>query len=175
MKTILSSLYMSLTLKRLACQIVEHEYSLDDTVFLGIQPRGVFFAHRLIEEIKQLSIGEVVHQGKLDITFYRDDLREGFKEINQTDIKTHINKKRVVFIDDVLYTGRTIRSAMDAIVDYGRPSIVQLCVLIDRRFKREFPIQPDYIGKEIDTIASQKVIVEWQEITGKDEVTLLNA
>jgi pyrimidine operon attenuation protein/uracil phosphoribosyltransferase len=114
-----------------------------------------------------------IEYGKLDITFYRDDVRKSLHIANETDIPFSIENKKVVLIDDVLYTGRTIRAALDALLAFGRPSKVSLCVLIDRRFSRELPIQPDYAGKAIDTIITQKVKVCWIERDQVDEVVLL--
>jgi pyrimidine operon attenuation protein / uracil phosphoribosyltransferase len=111
--------------------------------------------------------------GILDITFYRDDVRNELHVANQTDIPFSIENRKVILVDDVLYTGRTIRAALDALIDFGRPRKVELCVLIDRRFSRELPIQPDYAGKAIDSIITQRVKVAWQENSGKDEVVLL--
>ena len=108
--------------------------------------------------------GSTILYGKLDITFYRDDIRQELHVANQTDIPFSIEGKKVVLIDDVLYTGRTIRAALDALQDFGRPEKVELCVLINRRFSRELPIQPDYVGKAIDSIISQKVKVEWEKM-----------
>ena len=168
MKSILSEQQLAITIRRLAHQIVENHESLENTVLIGIQPRGVHLSDRLIEEIKkQLPAGKIQY-GKLDITFYRDDIRKELHVANQTDIPFSIEGKKVVLIDDVLYTGRTIRAALDALLDFGRPEKVELCVLIDRRFSRQFPIQPDYVGKSIDSIVTQKVKVEWN----KKEVTL---
>ena len=163
MKSILSEQQLAITIRRLAHQIVENHESLGNTVLIGIQPRGVHLSDRLIEEIKkQLPAGKI-HYGKLDITFYRDDIRKELHVANQTDIPFSIEGKKVVLIDDVLYTGRTIRAALDALLDFGRPEKVELCVLIDRRFSRQFPIQPDYVGKSIDSIVTQKVKVEWNK------------
>jgi len=111
-----------------------------------------------------------IFYGKLDITFYRDDIRKELHIPNQTDIKFSIEGKKVVLIDDVLYTGRTIRAALDALMDYGRPEKVELMVLIDRRYSRQLPIQADYIGKSIDSIVTQKVKVLWKEKDENDEV-----
>jgi pyrimidine operon attenuation protein/uracil phosphoribosyltransferase len=163
LKSILSEQQLAITIRRLAHQIVENHESLENTVLIGIQPRGVHLSDRLIEEIKkQLPAGKI-HYGKLDITFYRDDIRKELHVANQTDIPFSIEGKKVVLIDDVLYTGRTIRAALDALLDFGRPEKVELCVLIDRRFSRQFPIQPDYVGKSIDSIVTQKVKVEWNK------------
>lgn len=132
-------------------------------MIIGLQPRGIYLSDQVVEEIrKQLPDGNILY-GKLDITFYRDDIRKELHIANQTDIPFSLEGKRVVLIDDVLYTGRTIRAALDALLAFGRPEKVELCVLIDRRFSRQFPIQPDYVGKAIDSIISQKVKVEWDK------------
>ena len=136
---------------------------LDNTVLIGMQPRGIFVSDRLVEEMKQLVAPSLIKYGKLDITFYRDDIRKQLHTANKTDISFSIENKNVVLIDDVLWTGRTIRAAMDALLDFGRPGKVELCVLIDRRFSREYPIQADYVGRSIDTFANQKVIVNFDE------------
>ena len=111
---------------------------------------------------------------KLDITIYRDDVRQQLHVANQTDINFSIEGKKVVLIDDVLYTGRTTRAALDALMDFGRPDKVELMVLIDRRYSRQLPIQADYIGKSIDSIVTQKVKVLWKERDEKDEVILID-
>ena len=118
-------------------------------------------------EIKKETAADKIQYGKLDITFYRDDIRKELHIANRTDIPFSIEGKNVVLIDDVLYTGRTIRAALDALLDFGRPEKVELCVLIDRRFSRQLPIQPDYIGKSIDAIVSQKIKVFWKRKDGK--------
>jgi pyrimidine operon attenuation protein/uracil phosphoribosyltransferase len=123
--------------------------------------------------LRQLT-GQGVTYGQLDITFYRDDVRKSLHIANTTNIPFGIENKKVILVDDVLYTGRTIRAALDALLDFGRPAEVSLCVLVDRRFSRELPIQPDYTGKVIDTIVSQRVKVAWTENEGKDEVILLD-
>jgi pyrimidine operon attenuation protein/uracil phosphoribosyltransferase len=130
---------------------------------IGLQPRGVFLSDRMIEEMKKEIPADKIVYGKLDITFYRDDIRKELHIANQTDVPFTIEGKKVVLIDDVLYTGRTIRAALDALLGFGRPEKVELCVLIDRRFSRQFPIQADYVGRSIDSIISQKVRVEWKE------------
>lgn len=126
-----------------------------------MQPRGVRIGQLLVETIRSLSPGEKVQYGILDITFYRDDVRKELHIANKTDVNFSVEGKIVVLIDDVLYTGRTIRAALDAIQDFGRPQKVELCVLVDRRFNRQLPIQPDYFGKAIDTAFSQNVKIEW--------------
>jgi pyrimidine operon attenuation protein/uracil phosphoribosyltransferase len=128
----------------------------------------------VVEAIRKEFPGTNVQYGKLDITFYRDDIRKELHIANQTDIPFSIEGKRVVLIDDVLYTGRTIRAALDALLDFGRPEKVELCVLIDRRFSRQFPIQPDYVGKAIDSIVSQRVKVYWKKKDDREEVALLD-
>ena len=163
MKPILSAQHLDITIKRLAHQILENNTDLTETVFIGLQPRGIFLSDRIVDEIRKELPAANIQYGKLDITFYRDDIRKELHIANQTDIPFSIEGKRVVLIDDVLYTGRTIRAALDALLDFGRPGKVELCVLIDRRFSRQLPIQPDYTGKSIDSIISQKVKVEWDK------------
>ncbi|MBW0178366.1 bifunctional pyr operon transcriptional regulator/uracil phosphoribosyltransferase PyrR [Sediminibacterium sp.] len=173
MKTILSGQQLALTVKRLAHQILENNASLQDTVVIGLQPRGIFLSDRIVTELQSLVPGGKVVYGKLDITFYRDDVRKSLHIANSTDIPFSLENQHVILIDDVLYTGRTIRAALDALLAFGRPSKVSLCVLIDRRFSRELPIQPDFTGKTIDTIISQKVKVCWKERDEVDEVVLI--
>jgi pyrimidine operon attenuation protein/uracil phosphoribosyltransferase len=173
LKTILSEQQLAITIQRLSNQLFENHLDLNDTVLIGIQPRGIYFSDRIVKEIRKQITPEKIHYGRLDITFYRDDVRQGLHTLNQTDIPFSIENKNVVLIDDVLYTGRTIRAALDALLDFGRPSKVELCVLIDRRFSRQLPIQPDYVGKAIDSIISQKVKVFWKEKDGKEEVMLI--
>ncbi|HEX5026741.1 MAG TPA: bifunctional pyr operon transcriptional regulator/uracil phosphoribosyltransferase PyrR [Agriterribacter sp.] len=168
MKTILDPYRLNLTIQRLAYEIIERQSDHNNTVLIGIQPRGVFLSDKLVAHIRHLCPGLSFEYGKLDITFYRDDVRNELHTANKTDIPFSIENKNVVLIDDVLYKGRTIRAALDALLAFGRPTKVELCVLIDRRFSRELPIQPDYCGKAIDSIISQKVKVEWD----KEEVVM---
>jgi len=172
LKSILTGQQLAITIKRLAHQVLENHINLDNTVLIGIQPRGIYLSDQLVEEIKKQVSADKIHYGKLDITFYRDDIRKELHVPNQTDIPFSVEGKNVVLIDDVLYTGRTIRAALDALMDLGRPEKVELCVLIDRRFSRQFPIQPDYVGKSIDSIVSQKVKVYWKQKDGKEEVVI---
>ena len=162
-KSILGEQQLNLTIRRLAHQVLENSTDFTNTVLIGLQPRGVFLSDRIVDEIRKELPDQDIHYGKLDITFYRDDIRKELHVANRTDIPFSIEGKRVVLIDDVLYTGRTIRAALDALLDFGRPEKVELCVLIDRRFSRQLPIQPDYVGKSIDSIISQKVKVEWDK------------
>jgi pyrimidine operon attenuation protein/uracil phosphoribosyltransferase len=173
LKSILTREQLSVTIRRLAHQILENHLSIENVVFIGLQPRGIFLSDKIIEEIKKQMPGQPVQYGKLDITFYRDDIRKEIHLPNQTDVSFSIENKIVVLIDDVLYTGRTIRAALNALVDFGRPDKVELCVLIDRRYSRQLPIQADYIGRSIDSIISQKVKVFWDVRDGKEEVVLL--
>ncbi|HSZ85082.1 MAG TPA: bifunctional pyr operon transcriptional regulator/uracil phosphoribosyltransferase PyrR [Puia sp.] len=172
MKTILSGQQLSFVIQRLSNQLLENHVNLENTVLIGIQPRGIFFSDRIVAELKK-QMSTQISYGKLDITFYRDDVRQGLHTINQTNIPFSIENKNVILIDDVLYTGRTIRAALDALLDFGRPSKVELCILIDRKFSRELPIQADYVGKSIDSIISQKVKVFWKEKDDKEEVALV--
>lgn len=173
MKTILTSQQLAITIKRLAHQILENSGDFSGTAIIGLQPRGIYLSDQVMEEIKKEMPGVKIPYGKLDITFYRDDIRTELHIANATDIPFSLEGMKVVLIDDVLYTGRTIRAALDALLAFGRPEKVELCVLIDRRFSRQLPIQPDYVGKAIDSIISQKVKVFWKKKDGKDEVTLL--
>ncbi|MFT3945379.1 MAG: bifunctional pyr operon transcriptional regulator/uracil phosphoribosyltransferase PyrR [Agriterribacter sp.] len=170
MRTILTKEQLDITVKRLANQVLENVSDAADIVLIGVQPRGVFLSDRIIDDIKKEfpAEAEKIKYGKLDITFYRDDVRDELHAANKTDIPFSIENKNVILVDDVLYKGRTVRAALDALLDFGRPNKVELCVLIDRRFSRELPIQPDYCGKAIDSINSQKVKVEWD----KEEVIL---
>lgn len=165
---------MALTIKRLGNQLLENHPDLQQTAFIGIQPRGIFLSDKIVEVIKTEMGGQPIHYGKLDITFYRDDLRKEMHLPSVMDIPFSMEGKNVVLIDDVLYTGRTIRAAMDALMDFGRPAKVELLVLIDRRYSRQLPIQPHYTGKSIDSILSQKVKVCWQPQDHVEEVLLLD-
>jgi pyrimidine operon attenuation protein/uracil phosphoribosyltransferase len=173
LKTILNEQQLALTIQRLSHQVLENHLDLDNTVLIGIQPRGIYFSDRMAAQIMELLGNQNISYGKLDITFYRDDVRQGLHTLNQTAIPFSIEGKNVILIDDVLYTGRTIRAALDALLGFGRPAKVELCVLIDRRFSRQLPIQADYTGKSIDSIITQRVKVYWKEKDGKEEVSLI--
>ncbi|MDQ2752584.1 MAG: bifunctional pyr operon transcriptional regulator/uracil phosphoribosyltransferase PyrR [Bacteroidota bacterium] len=173
MKSILTGTQVALSVKRLAHQILENHLHLQNTVIIGLQPRGIYLSDRIVNELHALLPSSSILYGKLDITFYRDDVRNSLHLANTTNINFNIENKNVIIIDDVLWTGRTIRAALDALQAFGRPAKVKLCVLIDRRFSRELPIQADYVGKTIDTFASQKVIVKWKEKSEVDEVVLV--
>ena len=173
LKIILNEQQLAITIQRLTHQLLENHIELENTVLIGIQPRGIYFSDRIVQQLRTLVTPDAIHYGKLDITFYRDDVRTGLHELNKTEIPFSIENKNVILIDDVLWTGRTIRAALDALLDFGRPAKVELCVLIDRRFSRQLPIQADWVGRPIDSIITQKVKVYWKEKDGKDEVTLL--
>lgn len=175
MKSILTDRQLAITIERLSHQLIENHSLFKDTVLIGLQPRGIFLSDRIYDHLRELLPGVKIPYGRLDITFYRDDFKsdKGLQAPDETDIDFSIENKRVVLIDDVLYTGRTIRSAMDAMLDFGRPAAVELLVLIDRRFSRELPIQPDYTGRTVDAIITERVKVLWKERDGKDEVVLI--
>jgi len=166
---------MAVIIKRLAYQLFEDVESLQDTVVIGLQPRGAILAKRLHGMLKSISGEENIPFGELDVTFYRDDFRRKDEPLvpSTNTIDFLIEGKRVILVDDVLYTGRSVRAAMDALTAYGRPSVVELAVLIDRRYSRELPIVPDFTGEEVDTRANDKVKVEWKEKEGEDTVWLL--
>ena len=174
-KVLLTSKEVNIILHRLACQLIENHLDFSNSVIIGIQPRGVSLAERLkiileIEyNIKNISLGF------LDITFFRDDFRRGEKQLeaNKTQIDFLVEDKKVVFIDDVLFTGRSIRAALTAIQSFGRPAEIELLVLIDRRFSRHLPIQPDYRGRQVDVINDEKVKVCWKDKDGEDAVYLI--
>lgn len=173
--TILGSPKFDITIKRLCHQLIENHNDFSDSVLIGLQPRGTYLAKRVHEELSKLLPKQKIKLGYLDVTFFRDDFRHSEKLLlaNTTSIDFIIENKKVILIDDVLFTGRTIRAGMDAMLAFGRPSKVELLVLIDRRYTRHLPIEPDYIGLQVDSISSEKVIVKWKETEGKDEVVLV--
>ena len=174
-KTLLDNKQLHITMQRLAHQLVENHLSFQDTVIIGIQPRGVFLSDRIHRMVRDIIGGSNIPYGKLDITFYRDDVHRNEIQVPaETDIPFSVQDKCVILVDDVLYTGRTIRSAMDALIDFGRPKKVELLCLIDRRFSRELPIEPDYTGMSVDTILTQKVKVQWDAEEKSDEVVLID-
>ena len=174
-KTLLDNRQLNITMQRLAHQIVENHLSFQDTVIIGIQPRGIHLSDRIHRMVREIIGGGPIPYGKLDITFYRDDVHSNEILVPaQTDIPFSVQDKCVILVDDVLYTGRTIRSAMDALIDFGRPRKVELLVLVDRRFSRELPIEPDYTGMAVDTILTQKVKVQWGDADKGAEVVLID-
>lgn len=175
-RVLLSAKEIHIILHRLACQLLENHLNFNDTVLLGIQPRGIFLADRLAEILKVDYGVKDIKLGYLDITFFRDDFRRGDKtlEASTTKIDFLVEDKNVVLIDDVLYTGRSIRAALTAIQSFGRPKDIELLTLIDRRFSRHLPIQPNYRGRQVDAINKEKVKVMWKENDGKDVVYLIS-
>jgi pyrimidine operon attenuation protein/uracil phosphoribosyltransferase len=158
---------------RIAHEILERNKGTKNLVLIGMRTRGEFLARRIFEKIKQIENMEIP-LGVLDVTLYRDDFRTSLKQpqVSVSDITFDINEKDVVLIDDVLYTGRTVRSALNALMDFGRPSSIQFFVLVDRGH-RELPIRADYVGKNIPTASSEEIKVKMQEIDGEDAIYLV--
>ena len=175
-KVLLNSKEVNIILHRLACQLIENHDDFSKTALIGIQPRGRYLADRLAQMLAKDYKIKNVQLGHLDITFFRDDFRRGDKplEANTTEIDFIVEGKNVVFIDDVLYTGRSIRSALTAIQSFGRPNNIELLTLIDRRFSRHLTIEPSYRGRQVDAIDNQKVKVNWVENGGEDTVYLID-
>ncbi len=173
--SLLNGKKFQITVQRLCHQLIENHDDFSNSVILGIQPRGIYLANRITRHLREILPDANLLSGSLDITFFRDDFRshEGPLIPSSTDIDFIIENRKVILVDDVLWTGRTIRAAMDALLAFGRPEKVELLVLVDRRFSRHLPIEPDYIGIQVDTIFSQKVRVSWEETDGEDNVTLL--
>jgi pyrimidine operon attenuation protein/uracil phosphoribosyltransferase len=159
-KLILDSDLLDITISRLCQQLIENHSDFADSVIIGLQPRGIYLADLIRQKLKKLA-GKEVPVGYLDVTFHRDDFRR--REITKASeirIPFIIEEKKVILVDDVLFTGRTVRAALEAMIAFGRPSKVELLVLIDRRYNRDLPIAPDYVGKTVNTVQSQKVLVE---------------
>lgn len=175
-KVLLTSKEIHVILHRLSCQLLENHLDFTNTVLIGLQPRGIFLAERLTKMLQQDYKIKEIALGFLDITFFRDDFGRGDKTLkaNTTRIDVLVEDKKVVLIDDVLYTGRSIRAALTAIQSFGRPSSIELLTLIDRRFSRHLPIQPNYRGRQIDAINKEKVKVMWKEHGGEDLVYLVS-
>jgi len=162
-RLILSSPLLEIMISRLCQQLIENHTNFTDSVVLGLQPRGIHFAERVVQELRQTT-GLNIPLGYLDATFYRDDFRrrEPLKP-NATKVNFVIEGKKVILVDDVLATGRMVRAALDAMQAFGRPRKVELLVLIDRQYNREIPVEPDYTGMRVNTLDSQRVLVEWTE------------
>ncbi|HAA00755.1 MAG TPA: bifunctional pyr operon transcriptional regulator/uracil phosphoribosyltransferase PyrR [Flavobacteriales bacterium] len=171
--TIVNTQLFSLLINRLCHQLIENHKDFSESAIIGLQPRGIYLANRLKQRLEEIT-GKTIQTGALDITFYRDDFRRRDVPLlpSVTNLDFSIENKDVILVDDVLYTGRTVRSGLDALIAYGRPRKVELLALIDRRFKRQIPIQADYVGKWVDTLSSEKVAVEWRETEGEDKVIL---
>ncbi|MFN8310537.1 MAG: bifunctional pyr operon transcriptional regulator/uracil phosphoribosyltransferase PyrR [Chitinophagales bacterium] len=171
-RLILDSARFHLTIDRLCHQLIEQHRDFSQACIIGVQPRGVALAERIHKRLCEILQKKNIDFGKLDITFHRDDFRLKGDSLlaAETTINFSIEGRNVVLVDDVLYTGRTIRAALDAMLSFGRPNDVELLVLIDRRLQRHLPIQAKYAGKVIDSIAAEKVRVEWKEKDGADRV-----
>lgn len=174
-KLILDSDLLDITLSRLCQQLIENHQDFAETVIIGLQPRGVLLAEIIHQKLEKI-LKKTIPLGLLDTTFHRDDYRR--REIpvkaTETRIPFVIEAKKVVLVDDVLFTGRTVRAAMDAMISFGRPAKVELLVLIDRKYNRDLPIAPDYVGKIVNTLASQKVLVELEEKGANNKIWLIN-
>ncbi|WP_079508369.1 bifunctional pyr operon transcriptional regulator/uracil phosphoribosyltransferase PyrR [Mesobacillus jeotgali] len=161
-------------LTRIAHEIIERNKGIEDCVLVGIRTRGIFIAKRLADRIQEIE-GAEIPVGDLDITLYRDDLTKKTSdqepEVKGSDIPVDISNKKVILVDDVLYTGRTVRAAMDALIDIGRPATIQLAVLVDRGH-RELPIRADFVGKNIPTSSAEKIVVELQEVDQEERVSI---
>ena len=162
-RLILDSLLLEITINRLCQQLIENHGEFEDTVILGLQPRGVLLAEKIKANL-DLTLSQSVQLGYLDSTFYRDDFRrrDTPKRANQTKVPFIIEDKKVILVDDVLYTGRSIRAALDAMIAFGRPRKVELLVLVDRKYSRHLPVEPNYVGKPVNTLESQVVLVQWE-------------
>lgn len=163
-RLILKQPLLNITLKRLCQEIVENHDPIENTVLLGLQPRGIFLAERIKFFLKEY-FNVDIPLGHLDATFYRDDFKRKGNILtpNSTHIDFIIEDKNVILIDDVLATGRMVRAAIDAMQAFGRPQKIELLCLINRKYSRDLPIQPDYVGKKVNTVDSQRVLVEWKE------------
>ena len=175
-KKILDASKLSLILNRLASQLFENHNDFSDTVLIGIQPRGKILSKKIKYLLESSHEIKDIKLGFLDITFFRDDFRRTEKVLsaNKNLMDVSVENKKIVLIDDVLYTGRSVRAALTAIDSYGRPAEIELLTLIDRRFSRHLPIQPDYLGRHVDAIADEKVLVHWEEEHGEDAVYIIN-
>lgn len=173
-RQILNQQEIKIIIERLCHELIEHHNDFNNTVIVGVQPRGTSLSYRIIVELKRLLKTTNIESGSLDISFYRDDLRRREEPIvpQVMDMNVSLEGKNVVLIDDVLFTGRSIRSAIDALMAFGRPQSVELLILIDRKFSRDLPIQANYVGKTINAIEAEKVIVEWEENTGFDRILM---
>lgn len=174
-RSILDSKQLNITLSRLCQELIENYSNFEDTVILGMQPRGILFASRIQERIKDL-IKKEIELGQLDVTFYRDDFRRKSEPIkaSSTEIPFLIENKHVILVDDVLFTGRSVRAALDAMIAFGRPKSVELMILINRKNSQELPIKPDYIGRTVNTMSSQRVKVDWDDNNKKNKVWLID-
>lgn len=175
-KLLLSSQELDITLQRLCHQLIENHQGFENSIIIGLQPRGIYLANRIKSRLENILKKDIL-LGYLDITFYRDDFRRREKpaKANATSMPFIIEDKKVILIDDVLYTGRSVRAALDAMIAFGRPERVELLVLINRRYSRDLPIEPNYVGRHVNTRQSQRVSVEWTETGARsDSIWLMN-
>jgi len=166
-----------LIIKRLAFQLIENHSDFKDTVLIGLQDRGIHLADKLGDVLREMKPDSEINVGHLDITFFRDDFRRSDKPLkaNKTEINFVIENKNVILIDDVLFTGRTVRAGLDAMMAFGRPANVELLTFVDRRYTRHLPIEASYVGKTVDSIAKDKVLVEWTKLEGQDRVMMYSS
>lgn len=174
-KVILNSKELSIIIDRLCHELIEGHFDFSNTILIGLQPRGVLLAKKIHTKLLNI-INKEIKYGELDTTFFRDDFRrkKGILTPHETNISFNIENYNVIVIDDVLYTGRTIRSALDALGSFGRANSIELLVLINRRFSREIPIEPTYVGKSVDVFENEHVIVEWGLNDEESSVVLFN-
>jgi pyrimidine operon attenuation protein/uracil phosphoribosyltransferase len=172
-KILLNEIKVSIILSRLCQQLIERHKDFSNVVLVGLQPRGTSLLEQLLKLLKEQGL-KSIKSGKLDITFFRDDFRRNEEPLyaKTTEISDTLEGRDVVLIDDVLFTGRSIRAALSAIDSYGRPKSIELLVLVDRRFSRHLPIQPDYLGAQIDALQGDKVKVVWSDLPKKSVVYL---
>jgi pyrimidine operon attenuation protein/uracil phosphoribosyltransferase len=173
-RELLNKQEIEITIERLCRQLIENHNDFENTVIIGVQPRGTLLSNRVISKLRTLVSETNIASGNVDISFYRDDLMRRDEPIipQEMDMDLSVEGKNVVLIDDVLFTGRSIRSAIDALMTFGRPNSVELLTLIDRRYSRHLPIQPNYVGRTIDALESEKVVVEWEEFNGSDRILM---
>ncbi len=173
-RLLLNSKHFEITISRLCYQLIENHNDFSESAIIGLQPRGIFLANRIHQRLSEILKTDKILLGNLDVTFHRDDYRRRDIVIpSETKLDFIVEDKKVILVDDVLYTGRTIRAGMDALLDFGRAKKIELLTLIDRRYSRHLPIESDYIGIRVDTITSEKVKVQWKETDGEDAIWLI--
>ncbi len=176
-KVLLNECEINVTVERLCQQLIEKHDIFENTVVIGIQPRGIFLSKRIVAKLNSKLKHSIIKSGCLDISFHRDDLRIRKYPIipKSIDLDFNIEEKHVILVDDVVYTGRSVRSALDALMTFGRPNTVELLTLISRNYSRHLPIQPDYIGKSVNVLDSEKIVVNWKEENKKDKVLIVKS